>query len=675
MTARLTPTFIAGVAAACAWLLYVWVSPGTAGWYDATEFVAAGQQLGVGHSPGEPVYLMVLRGAQLLPLGDLTSRAAWVSAACAAGIVAVVVLLTAELLGRHGSPLALVFAAAVCLAAGPLLTQAVVIELYGMQVLLILVCALAVLRSERVVGALPAAGLLLGLALAVNPLLAVLATPGLFLLALAAGVRLQPRRLGITALAVLLGMTGYLYLPLRSAAEPMVWFGVIDDMDSMWGFMSGRPYARSFGPVGADDVARNLLLHIRLLVGWVGIPACAVAIVGLFPFLRARSLAFAGTAVLGIGAWLATVPRSAVETYPPDLSGYLLISCVPAWIAAAWAVAALSRRHFTMTCVAATVTVVVTAWGGWTMAARYTGHQAEQVAVILLEATPPGGLLVTGSDSTSLPVMAAVTSGRRRPDVMAFSAYGTSPELLRRRAAGRPHVQVPDAALLHGADPESRLAAMLGANRQLPAVGTPLLWPPSEWARRQPAGLGVALARGPVEETRLRARHAHLRETLVDPLWTGEELRRDRQLRRLLAATASMQAGAEMWRQHPDRAHETLAAASALHPDPTSLVHLQRASVENGSWAPPTPHEPGSDGARGRAALLAGDYGLAADLLGRAAARERDDPELWNELGHAAFWSGDPSAAARAWDEALRLRPCDAQALAGAERLYSMGIQ
>lgn len=676
MTAlRPTPTIIAGAAAVVAWLLYVWASPGTAGWYDAAEFVAAGQQLGVGHSPGEPIYLLIVRGAQFLPLGDLTSRAAWVSAACAAGIVAVVVLLTAELLGRRPSRLAMVFVAAGAAGCGPLWTQAVVIELYGMQVLLILTCAWLVLYADRNAGALPAAGLLLGLALAVNPLLAVLAVPGLVLLGLPAGLRYRPQLMGITALAVLLGMTGYLYLPLRSAAQPAVWFGVIDDLDSMWGFMSGRPYARSFGPVGADDVARNLWLHVGLLTGWLGIPACIAAVVGLIPFAKARSLALVGTLVLGAGAWLSTVVRSAVETYPPDLSGYLLLSCVTAWIAAAWAVAVFSRRHFALTCVVAVVVVLASAWAGSSMAGRYTGNQAERVAVILLEATPAGGLLIAGSDSTALPVMAAVTSGRRRPDVMALSAYGTSPELLLRRAAAHPHVRLPEVALDPSATAEMRLAAMLDANPTVPVVGAPLLWPPSSWARRLPGGLGIALAADPSAEISLRARHARISVSLIDPLWNGDALQRDRQLRRLLAATASMQAGAEIRLGQTDRAHAILAEASASHPDPTSMVHLQRAFVGDGSWAPPAPRGAQSDATLGRAALLAGEYGDAAYLLSRAAEAEADDPDLWSEYGCAAFWAGDPGTAGRAWERALRLRPCDAQALAGMERLYSMGIQ
>ena len=86
----LASTVLAGV-------LYLTTGPAAIGWFDAPELAAAGQQLGVAHAPGEPFYLLLLRLAQLLPVGDLAARAAWLSCAAAALLVGALVLLAREL--------------------------------------------------------------------------------------------------------------------------------------------------------------------------------------------------------------------------------------------------------------------------------------------------------------------------------------------------------------------------------------------------------------------------------------------------------------------------------------------------------------------------------------------------------------------------------------------------
>jgi len=625
---------IASCGALAAFLLCIACTGGGVGWFDAPELAAASQQLGVAHAPGEPAYLLLARLVQLAPVGDLAFRCVVLSAAICALLVAVTVGLAREILPT-GSPRALITVSLGLAFCGPLWVQGIVVELYGLQVLLLMTSLWVVLRARGTAGAWLVAGGIFGLSVAVNPLLAALALPGALIVLLAGA---PPRRMWTLAasalVASLVAGSCYTYLLLRSAADTGVRFAAIDDLASWIGFISGKTYARSFGVEGGAGWLANLLQHLRLMLSWVGVPACAVALFGAIRGIGARPRLYVGLIVLGGGTWLTTLSRPTLETFTPDVAGYFLGSCVVAVVLAGVGLEWLEWRSARAANVALAITVAWMSVCGLASIESHRNRHGEAVALAILEAVPPGGVLVKGSDSTSLPVLYATTVGRRRPDTLAVPVYATTGALLQRQLLRYPWIAEPP-EVRAGVEAESLVRALLRDNPGYGVVGTPLLWPPELTDRLVPAGLAVAVQVH--EGSEPRERHQRLYERLVRPLWGTEPLRRDRQLRRLLAATASAQAGVALRRGNHAWALDILREASSLHPDPWSMVHLQRASVEDGTLVKPTP----SDHLEDEAATL--------------------------------FWAGDLDGAGRAWAEALRLSPASPAALAGRERLYSLG--
>lgn len=89
-----------------------------------------------------------------------------------------------------------------------------------------------------------------------------------------------------------------------------------------------------------------------------------------------------------------------------------------------------------------------------------------------------------------------------------------------------------------------------------------------------------------------------------------------------------------------------------------------------------------------QANLSARRYNEAAQNLKQALAVERENPELWNDLGYAEMFAGDLTAATTALDEYRRIRPADPNALdslgdvhfyfgrfAAAEQYYQQAFQ
>ena len=664
---------IALASTALAAVLFGISAPAAVGWFDAPELAAAGQQLGVAHAPGEPAYILLLRLAQLLPVGDLAARAAWLSCGAAALLVGGLVLVARELFPeRCASPTGLVAVGLLAAPCGPLWTQGVVIELYGLQALLAVAMMWLVARGDGRPGPLALAGLLAGLGLAVNPLLTALAMPAVALLVLTGRPRYRPAALLWTVPFAALGASVLLYVPLRAAAEPGVWYGgALDTPTAVLEFVTGRSYARSFEGPGSASLLASVVEHLRLVTHWIGLPAAALATLGLVSLGR-RPAALAALALFGLGAWASTVTRPVLETFTPDVAGYLLPSCLVCALAAAAGVARLARRWPVPAWVLLAFAVTVTAVSGAAKIDSHRGVEAGPVARALLEAVPAGGLLLCGSDSTSLPVLYATTVERRRPDLLAAGIYGLHAPRLGALAAARPHVAVTPLARVDGLGPEERLRALAIPNLERVVVGTPLVWPPELVGGLEPVGLAQGLTRFIDEGA--AARDGRIERELLAPLWTPRRLERDRQLRRLLGSTAAAQAHALLRRGRLGEARARLQAASARHPDPWAMVHLQRAAVEDGSLAPPPLAPAGSPLALGREALARGDSAAAAPLLEAAVTGGPVDADGWEDLATARFFNGDLAGASLAWNEALGLRPGSPGALAGRERLYAAGV-
>ncbi|MCH9682677.1 MAG: DUF2723 domain-containing protein [Deltaproteobacteria bacterium] len=122
-----------------AWLAFVYLALGASSahyWLDSGEIGAAGFDLGVAHPPGAPGLVLVLRLAELVPLGSLGFRMALWSCVFGAAAVGLVV----AVLQRRGASTALALIAGAWVLAGlTFVRQGRVVEVYALAAALLMV--------------------------------------------------------------------------------------------------------------------------------------------------------------------------------------------------------------------------------------------------------------------------------------------------------------------------------------------------------------------------------------------------------------------------------------------------------------------------------------------------------------------------------------------------------
>ena len=420
---------------------------------DSGELAAAAATLGIAHPPGYPLFtLLGWALAHLVPVGTVVFRVGLLSAAAAA-LTALLVHRTGLLLAAEpkpglptATPARLEPTAAVAALSGPLLfafartpwSQAVVVEVYTLQALLVmlflLACGRALRRGADPVRAWPTAGLAAGLALT-NHLTAVLLLPGLAATVLFTLPSQRPRVLagvGRTSLALCLPLLLYAYLPLRSAASPAVCWNPVDSPQAFLVHVTARQYQGLWGSQGLrlGELSRFLT---RQLPGEATPLLVALALVGLVALVH-RSPRFALVSAL-------TLVLTVVYNlgYPiPDIELYyipvLAILALWAAVGAATLTRAVTRLHRSagtgvaaVLCLASLLPLTL----NWHDNDRHDSRLTACAVRDTLEPLPPDAVLFTGRSATlTSPALYAQQVTGLRPDVLVLD-YGqlASPSL------------------------------------------------------------------------------------------------------------------------------------------------------------------------------------------------------------------------------------------------------
>ncbi|MHB0856468.1 MAG: protein O-mannosyl-transferase family [Anaerolineae bacterium] len=254
---------------------------------DSAELTTAAVTLGITRATGYPLYILLGHVWSWLPLGDAGFRLNLFSAFCGA----VTVALADRILRRMGvGPWATVGALGLLTVGKFFWGLSLIAEVYTLHTALM---ASAILLAMRWVER-PTAGRLVALALVLaasmgNHAATVLLLPGIALYLVMVGHRaesarrnlLSPRTLGLAACAGLVGLSVYLYLPLRSIARPAFNYagmynasGVFEPVDlatlqGFWWLVSGRAFA-------------GLMFDIRGMEWWRDVGAHGVGLVRAF---------------------------------------------------------------------------------------------------------------------------------------------------------------------------------------------------------------------------------------------------------------------------------------------------------------------------------------------------------------------------------------------------------
>jgi hypothetical protein len=289
--------------------------------------------LGITHPTGYPTYLMLTHLFTHLPFGDPAYRVNLGSAVYAA-LAVVAVYAAGLLLGRR-----VVAAASGALAFGlgtALWSQAVIAEVYTLNALLVsaTIVVLLLWREYRKDRYLLLSAFLVGLCLTNHLTSGLLLPASLLLVALVDWRRLVDVRLVVRGAGLfLLGLTPYLYLPIRAAMDPPMEANNPTDFGRFWYVVSGGNLTGSFFSFGPSELPERMVFYWEHLLDNMPFLVVMVALTGAVVMLlkdRAVGL-FLGFLFFG---WL----FHAVENNIPDIDLYFIPTYL---VLSLWAAAGL----------------------------------------------------------------------------------------------------------------------------------------------------------------------------------------------------------------------------------------------------------------------------------------------------------------------------------------------
>ncbi len=309
-------------------------------WWDSGELIANVAVLGIPHRPGFPIYMLLARLFSYLPLGSFALRVNLLSAVCAAGSLAILYKVFRSGI-RHFFPEAAsrsrwILFSGLCflLVLGftySLWIQAVRAEVYSLNLLffslLLYLCALY-LEGDRP-GHICLFFFLLGLGLGNHHLSLLSTVPALgFLLATSvhpSGIRWK--RIPLYGFLLLLGLSVYLYIPIRSLADPPLAWGDIRSVSSSAGSVLALDSIRNMDLGFVSNLAANAEKMVRLFSDQLTFPGLVLSLFGLLALFRKnrRLLVFLLILIAGNCAAVLFMANEFIPTNP-DLHGYLVYS-------------------------------------------------------------------------------------------------------------------------------------------------------------------------------------------------------------------------------------------------------------------------------------------------------------------------------------------------------------
>jgi hypothetical protein len=380
-------------------------------------------RLGIPHPTGYPLYVLLGKAFSLLPVGSLGFRAELLSAVAAAGAAGTAVLIAARLGVR---PLIALAAGLSLAVTGELWLEATYSEMNGLHLLLMaaVIHRALVWRAERRDRDLLLGALLAGLSLS-NHVLAATVVPIVVLFVLVdARARLRERPVLILQAAglVLVGLTPYLFLPIRGLFGPPAIYGKFLTWEGISGLVTGVELRSQMHFTSIDNLTK----------AWNDIPP-------ILAQLRDRSnLVFVIGGLIGAGIqlrrdrWLGGMLGLIIlvnvfffANYVGDLDHYLLITWLAftIWLAIALeAIVDWLERHVPKIAVApgpaivALLLPVVLATSNWAEYDESQNHVGDEFAQAVFAALPPDAVLLTYWDAlTNLGYVHCVDG--QRPDV------------------------------------------------------------------------------------------------------------------------------------------------------------------------------------------------------------------------------------------------------------------
>lgn len=240
--------------------------------FDSATLQTRAYVLGIGYPTGYPTYIMLGKLFTYLPFGDVAYRVN-LSSAVYGALAGAVIYLTAR---RTMSGEKSIFAhgaaglAALVFATGPTFwSQAIQAEVYSLNMLLVALTlyALLVWRDSRRDEYLLAAALLAGLSMTAHMTSGLLVPAALLFVFLVDRTQLVRVQLAAKGAGLfILGLSPYLYLPIRASMDPPANYADPSNLQNFWFILSGGNFRGQMFVFGLDRLLERLDLYYGELV-------------------------------------------------------------------------------------------------------------------------------------------------------------------------------------------------------------------------------------------------------------------------------------------------------------------------------------------------------------------------------------------------------------------------
>lgn len=428
-------------------LLYAFTAAPSLYWEDSAGFQLAAVTLGIPHNPSFPLYVLLAKIISLVPLGTPAFMVNFASALFGA-LACLIVYLLARDLGRlieketDWAPVLALPAALLFATVEAVWLQAVRAEVYTLNAFITLLGLWLVLKYVQ--GHLSAGrfaaiiGMVVGLGLAVHPLL--LGAVLFPVLAVTCWWRreelLKARPLLVGMGFAVLGLSIYIYLPIRAAQMPSLSWG---DFSTVGGTIRSLLRLDETLPVATLTTTTPFVVRLQSnlihFVQSVGGLVASLGLIGVLCLWRQQRWLAALFFLPWLMSVLTTSYAAEYSAYNLDLGGYLLPAFAAAMILVPLGPLALGealknfmqqRSWLRLTwlapiCALLLVTLIMQTSRSLHDSDKHELTAADDYATELLSTLPQDAIMVAGEDNTFLPLLAKQQLDNLRPDIAVIS--------------------------------------------------------------------------------------------------------------------------------------------------------------------------------------------------------------------------------------------------------------
>jgi hypothetical protein len=275
---------------------------------DGGDLIAAAASAGIAHPTGYPLYLLLARLFQLIPIGTLAFRTNLMSAVAAVTAALLVYAIVTRYLTSNlvRQPWLAGLAAGFAFGLSPLLwSQAVITEVYTLHALFVALLLFLLVDTNSVHFAQKRmdclVGLTFGLAMG-NHLTTILILPAILFSTIHRKVAIAQRKCWISTwqldwrslsrrlIWMAVGLLVYLTLPLRALFHPPVNWGNPVTMNGFMWLVSGKLYQGLVLGLSYSSILARAQAVVTLLLGQFGIIGISIGLIGLIVFYRPTRL-------------------------------------------------------------------------------------------------------------------------------------------------------------------------------------------------------------------------------------------------------------------------------------------------------------------------------------------------------------------------------------------------